>query len=120
MESKLPHLKYIKFISNLSPNGKLISYFSAEPLFKDNPMDAVSQNLKKKKEKEKEPPRVPYAFAYRVIIAPSISSDLLESSKFKLIEIPFIREGIHINLDQQPLALQWCGNKALILQLQNQ
>jgi len=29
VESKLPHLKAIKFISNLSPNNKYIAYFSA-------------------------------------------------------------------------------------------
>jgi hypothetical protein len=56
----------------LSPNNKYIAYFTAEPLFKENPADAVPQN--KKKKGEKEPPRIPYAFAYRIIFAPSISS----------------------------------------------
>lgn len=71
-ENKLPHLKAIKFISPLSPNNKLIAYFSAEPLFKENPADAIPQN--KKKKSDKDPPPVPYGFAYRVIIAPAITS----------------------------------------------
>ena len=33
-ESKLPHLKGVKFISGLSPNNKHIAYFAAEPLYK--------------------------------------------------------------------------------------
>jgi hypothetical protein len=75
VESKLPHLKGVKFISALSPNNKYVAYFSAEPLFKDNPADLVPQG--KKKKGEKEPPRIPYAFAYRLIFAPSISSESL-------------------------------------------
>jgi hypothetical protein len=74
-ENKLPHIKGIKFISGLSPNNKLIAYFSAEPLFKENPADAIPQ--KKKQKGEKEPAPVPYGFAYRVIIAPAISSESL-------------------------------------------
>jgi vacuolar protein sorting-associated protein 16 len=117
-ESRLPHLRGIKFISGLSPNNKYIAYFAAEPLYKELPTDAVPQ---KKKKVEKEPPRVPYAFAYRLIFAPSISSDTLEANKFKLVELPFIKEGSnHLNLDQQPLDIRWCGNRAIIIQFQNQ
>lgn len=82
-ESKLPHLKAIKFISGLSPNSKYVAYFSAEPLFKENPTDAIPKN--KKAKGEKEPAPIPYGFAYRLIIAPSISSETLESSRFKFI-----------------------------------
>ncbi len=71
-ESKLPHIKGIKYISNLSPNNKYIAYFTAEPLFKENPADLVPQ--KKKTKGEVAPPPVPYAFAYRIVIAPAISS----------------------------------------------
>jgi len=71
----LPHIRGVKYISGLSPNNKYISYFTAEPLFKDNIADMVPQN--KKKKGEKEPPRIPYAFAYRVIFAPAISSESL-------------------------------------------
>ena len=46
-ESKLPHIRNIKYISNLSPNTKLIAYFTAEPLFKDNPTDSIPQKKKK-------------------------------------------------------------------------
>ena len=48
VQSKLPHLKALKFISNLSPNSKSIAFFSAEPLFKENPADNIPQNKKKK------------------------------------------------------------------------
>lgn len=74
-ESKLPHLKGIKFISDLSPNNKYIAYFSAEPLFKETAADLIPQQ--KKKKGEKEPPKIPYAFAYRLIFGPAISSDSL-------------------------------------------
>ncbi len=37
-----------------------------------------------------------------------------------MIELPFVKEGTHINLNQQPLELAWCGNRAVVLQLQNQ
>ncbi len=50
-ESKLPHLKGIKFISGLSPNTKFVAYFSAEPLFKESQADMIPQNKKKKTEK---------------------------------------------------------------------
>lgn len=87
-ESKLPHLKGVKFISGLSPNNKHIAYFAAEPLYKQTVAEMVPQ---KKKKGEKEPPRIPYAFAYRIIFGPSISSDSIEFSKFKMIELPFIK-----------------------------
>ena len=47
-ESRLPHLKAIKFISGLSPNNKHIAYFAAEPLFKEMPADMVPQQKRKK------------------------------------------------------------------------
>ena len=47
-ESRLPHLKGIKFISGLSPNNKYIAYFGAEPLYKETAADAVPQQKKKK------------------------------------------------------------------------
>ena len=74
----------------------------------------------KRKKGEREPPRIPYAFAYRIIFGPSISSDSLEFSKFKLIELPFIREGSHVDLNQQPIDIRWCGTRAIVIQFQNQ
>lgn len=117
-ENKLPHIKGIKYISNLSPNNKLIAYFTAEPLFKENPADLVPQ--KKKTKGEVVPPPVPFAFTYRIVIAPAISSESLEGSRFKMVELTFIKENIHINLSQQPQEIAWCGNRAVVLQLQNQ
>lgn len=46
-ESKLPHIRGIKFISALSPNNKIIAYFAAEPLYRDLPADTVPQKKKK-------------------------------------------------------------------------
>ena len=118
VESKLPHIRGIKFVSGLSPNNKYVVYFAVEPLFKDNPADMVPQG--KKKKGEKEPPRIPYAFAYRLIFAPAISSDSLEAGKFKMVELPFVKEGVHINLDQHPIDIRWCGTRAVVVQFQNQ
>ena len=116
VEAKLPHIRGIKFISGLSPNHKYLAYFAAEPLFKETPVDMVPQ----KKKGERPPPRQPYGFAYRLVIAPSISSDTLEASKFKMIELPFVKEGSHLNLDQQPIDIRWVGNRAVLIQFQNQ
>ena len=77
---KLPHLKSVKYISAMSPNSKYIVYFQAEPLFKENPVDQIPQKKGKKVEQEKP---LPYAFAYRLIIAPSISSETMDSSRIK-------------------------------------
>lgn len=63
---------------------------------------------------------MPYGFAYRLIFAPAISSDSLDASKFKPIELPFVKEGTHLNLNQQPIDVRWCGNRAVVLQFQNQ
>lgn len=102
VEAKLPHIKAIKYISDLSPNKKLIAYFSAEPLYKESP---IEQTFKKKKDEKgkgdkdaaKEPVREPYGYAYRLIVAPSINSDSIESNKFKSIDLPFVRDGVHLN-----------------------
>ncbi len=31
-----------------------------------------------------------------------------------------MKEGTHLNLDQQPIDIKWCGNRAVIIQFQNQ
>ena len=31
-----------------------------------------------------------------------------------------MKEGTHLNLDQQPIDIKWCGNRAIIIQFQNQ
>lgn len=49
IESKLPNIKGITYISELSPNRKMIAYFSAEPVFKENQMEQMAQNMRKKK-----------------------------------------------------------------------
>lgn len=54
IESKLPNIKGISYISELSPNKKMIAYFAAEPIFKENPVDQIAQNMKKKKDSKPE------------------------------------------------------------------
>lgn len=44
----------------------------------------------------------------------------MDPDKFKVIRLPFVKHNVHMNQDQQPLAVKWCGNKALILQFWNQ
>lgn len=57
VEGKLPNIKGITYISELSPNRKMIAYFSIEPLYKESPMDQLA-NMKKKKDKNYvEPPK---------------------------------------------------------------
>ena len=79
-------------------------------------MDQIA-NLPKN-QKKPAPPRIPYGFAYRLIIAPSINSDTIDSSKFKYIELPFVKDGSHLNNknNEQKLEIKWCGNKAVIVQ----
>lgn len=33
IESQLPEIKYIRFISTMSANGRVVAYFSAEPIY---------------------------------------------------------------------------------------
>lgn len=111
MESKLPNLAGIKYISNLSPNKKLIAYFAADPIYKEIPIP----------QKDNQPPKKQLTgFNYKLIIAPSINSDAMDASKFKIVAMPFVKENVYLNEDQQPLAIRWCGSKALIVQFQNQ
>lgn len=51
IENKLPNIKGITYISELSPNRKMIAYLSAEPIYRENPVDQLAQNMKKKKDK---------------------------------------------------------------------
>jgi len=46
-------------------------------------MNQIPANLRKKDEKA--PPPVPYGFAYRLIICPSLNSDAMDPAKFKMI-----------------------------------
>ena len=82
-------LKGVKFISQPSPNNKLICYFQAEPLFKENPADQIPQQQKKKRAEAEKP--VPYAFAYRLVLGPVLCGESVEGGKLKVYELPFIR-----------------------------
>jgi hypothetical protein len=82
-------------------------------------MDQIPENLKKKK-KGPEEVRIPDSYTYSLVICPSLSSDTIDADKFKIIKLPFIKADQHVNQDQQPLSIKWCGNKSLILQFWNQ
>lgn len=57
IESKLPNIKGITYISELSPDKKMVAYFVAEGIYKDNPVDQLAQNMKKKKDKNETLPQ---------------------------------------------------------------
>jgi hypothetical protein len=52
-KQQLPVIRNIRHISNLSPNKKMIAYITADPIYKENPMDQIPENLKKKEKDEK-------------------------------------------------------------------
>ena len=40
-KQQLPVIRNIRYISNMSPNKKLIAYITADPIYKENPMDQI-------------------------------------------------------------------------------
>lgn len=52
-KQQLPVIRNIRFISNISPNKKLIAYITADQIYKENPMDQIPENLKKKEKDDK-------------------------------------------------------------------
>ena len=34
--------------------------------------------------------------------------------------MPFIKTDLHLNKNLSPVAIKWCGNKAVLIQFQNQ
>lgn len=117
----MPIIRGIKYITNYSPNKKLIAYISADPVYKEGVMDQIPENLKKKKKgNEPEEVKVPESYNFSLVVCPSLSSDSIDPDKFKVIKLPFVKPKIHMNEDQQPVTVKWCGNKALILQFWNQ
>lgn len=77
VENKLPNLKGVTYISELSPNKKLVTYFSAEPIYKENAADQMAQNMKKAKGKNEamNVKREITGYVFRLIFAPSLTSD---------------------------------------------
>lgn len=64
--------------------------------------------------------KTPDSYNFSLVICPSLNSDMIDPDKFKVIKLPFVKPKIHMNEDQQPVSVKWCGNKALILQFWNQ
>lgn len=81
IENKLPNIKGITFISELSPNRKMIGYFAAEPQYRENPVDQMAQNMKKKKDNKPDAPvqKELIGFNYKIIFGPSLTSDSIGS-----------------------------------------
>lgn len=58
----------------------MIAYFSAQALFRENPADQIAQNMKKKKDKADVPiQKQLIGFTYRLVFAPSLTSDSIGS-----------------------------------------
>ncbi len=95
-------------------------YFLAEPIYKEDPMENVPAELKKKK-KQEQAPRVPSGYNYKFVVAPSINSDTIDASKFKVFTPKYeIRAQTHLSPNMQPFQIKWCGNKAIVVQYYNQ
>jgi hypothetical protein len=39
---------------------------------------------------------------------------------FNIHTLNFIKSGTHVNINQSPLSICWCGNKAVVIQFYNQ
>ncbi len=39
---------------------------------------------------------------------------------FNFYELPFVKTGVHVDSNNSPIAISWCGNKAVIIQFYNQ
>ena len=58
----------------------MIVYFSAEGIYKQNPVDQLAQNMKKKKDKNDTlPQRQLVGYTYKIVFAPSLTSDSIGS-----------------------------------------
>lgn len=120
IENQLPEIKHIKFISNMSANGRLVAYFSAEPVY-NNPQP-VAPPSKKDKDKDKkeanieqQPQKPPDSYIYRLIFA---STDF-QGTVHKVIELKKIDENKQLDREKRPKQIVWCGDDAVIIQYQN-
>ena len=76
--------------------------------------------MKKNKGKNDAPiKREIYGYAYRLIFAPSLTSDAIGSENFSIFETPFVKANIHVDQTLSPKSIKWCGNKAVIIQFRN-
>ena len=100
----------------------MVAYFSAEPLYKESPMDQISQQTMKKNKGKNEAPapkKEIIGYAYRLIFAPSLTSDAIGSESFSIFETPFVKSGVHVDENQSLKDIKWCGNKAVVVQFAN-
>ena len=82
-------------------------------------MDQIA-NMKKKKDKNiPEVEREPYAYSYKIVFAPSLTSDTISSNLFYFYELPYVKAGVHLNIHGSPTSIKWCGNKAIAIQFMN-
>lgn len=85
-------------------------------------MDQIAQNMKKKKDNKPDAPiqRELVGYNYKIIFAPSLTSDAIGSENFSVFDLPFVKAGTHVDANNSPVSISWCGNKAVLIQLQNQ
>lgn len=81
----------------------------------------MSQNMKKKKDKLDVPAAKEISgYTYRLVFAPSLTSDAINSDTFNFYDLPFVRPGVHVNSSNSPIKISWVGNKAVLIQFFNQ
>ena len=60
-------------------------------------------------------------YVFRLIFAPSLTSDSIGTESFSTFETKYVRIGVHVNERELcPKAIKWCGNKAVIVQFMNE
>lgn len=53
------------------------------------------------------------------MFAPSLTSDTISSNLFYSYELPYVKAGVHLNINGSPLSIKWCGNKSIVIQFFN-
>jgi hypothetical protein len=103
----------------MSANGRLVAYFSAEPVY-NNPPPTVTPNKKdkggdKNKEQPEQPQKPPDSYIYRLIFA---STDF-QGTVHKVIELRKIDDTKLLDREKRPKQIVWCGDDAVVIKYQN-
>jgi|JI61114C2RNA_FD_contig_71_1798538_length_2759_multi_3_in_0_out_0_5 multidrug efflux pump subunit AcrB len=82
IESQLPEIKYIRFISSMSANGRVVAYFSVEPIF----AQLTQQQLQQLQQRGEQ--RVPESWVYRLVFT---STDF-QNTVYKVVDLKKLDE----------------------------
>jgi multidrug efflux pump subunit AcrB len=82
IESQLPEIKHIRFISSMSTNGRIVAYFSSEPVY----ANMTPQQLQQLQQKGEQ--RVPESWVYRLVFT---STDF-QNTIFKVVDLKKIND----------------------------